>query len=124
MALEAKKRGMKVIAYGSAGETGDKTQPYLQRKEPLPVGRYRSGFLRSPGRRFRSFEEPLRQGRSFVYIEFRHNGVDDHHHRCRDLADRGVNLYIHPSAQRTRDTTAHERLDAAIAEYQRKVKCL
>ena len=40
------------------------------------------------------------------------------------LADRGVKLYIHPSHNVPGDTTAHERLDAAIAEYQRKVKCL
>ena len=40
------------------------------------------------------------------------------------LADRGVHLYIHPSHNVPGDTTAHERLDAAIAEYQRKVKCL
>ena len=40
------------------------------------------------------------------------------------LADRGVHLYIHPSHNVPGDTTAHERLDAAIAEYQRKVKVL
>ena len=49
MALEAK-RGMKVIVYGSASETGDKVPAATPGKEPLPVGRYRSGFLRSPGR--------------------------------------------------------------------------
>ena len=40
------------------------------------------------------------------------------------LADRGVHLYIHPSHNVPGDTTAHERLDAAIAEYQKKVKIL
>ena len=97
MALEAKKRGMKVIVYGSASEG----QPPLQRKEPLPVGRYRSGFLRSPGRRLRTFEEPLRQGRSVVYIEFRHHGMDDHHYRCRNPC-RPWRTLVHPSvAQRS-----------------------
>ena len=37
------------------------------------------------------------------------------------LADRGVKLYIHPSHNVPGDTTAHERLDAALAEYKRRV---
>lgn len=80
---------------------GRQGQPSLQRKEPLPVGRYRSGFLRSPGRRLRTFEEPLRQGRSVVYIEFRHHGMDDHHYRCRNPC-RPWRTLVHPSvAQRS-----------------------
>lgn len=37
------------------------------------------------------------------------------------LADRGVNLYIHPSHNVPGDTTARERLDAALAEYKRRI---
>jgi uncharacterized phosphosugar-binding protein len=37
------------------------------------------------------------------------------------LADRGVQLYIHPSHNNPADTTAHQRLDAALAEYKRRV---
>ncbi len=37
------------------------------------------------------------------------------------LADRGVKLYIHPSHNIPGDTTAHERLDAALSEYKRRV---
>jgi uncharacterized phosphosugar-binding protein len=37
------------------------------------------------------------------------------------LAARGVKLYIHPSHNVPGDTTAHERLDAALAEYKRRV---
>jgi uncharacterized phosphosugar-binding protein len=36
------------------------------------------------------------------------------------LADRGVKLYIHPSHNIPGDTTARERLDAALAEYRRR----
>ena len=55
MALEAKKRGMKVIVYG----------------------------------------------RSVVYIEFRHHGMDDHHYRCRNPC-RPWRTLVHPSvAQRS-----------------------
>ncbi|MCI1720790.1 MAG: hypothetical protein LKM37_07285 [Bacteroidales bacterium] len=37
------------------------------------------------------------------------------------LADRGVHLYIHPSHNVPGDTTAHERLDACLAEYKKRV---
>ena len=37
------------------------------------------------------------------------------------LADRGVHLHIHPSHNVPGDTTARERLDAALAEYKRRV---
>jgi uncharacterized phosphosugar-binding protein len=37
------------------------------------------------------------------------------------LAGRGVKLFIHPSHNVPGDTTAHDRLDAALAEYKRRV---
>ena len=37
------------------------------------------------------------------------------------LAERGVRLYIHPSHNVPGDTTARERLDAALAEYKRRI---
>ena len=38
-----------------------------------------------------------------------------------DLANRGEHLFIHPSHNVPGDTTAHERLDAALREYKRRV---
>ena len=37
------------------------------------------------------------------------------------LVERGVPLYIHPSHNLPGDTTAHERLDAALREYKRRI---
>lgn len=37
------------------------------------------------------------------------------------LADRGMKLYIHPSHNVPGDTTAHERLEEALAEYKQRV---
>jgi len=37
------------------------------------------------------------------------------------LAARGVKLYIHPSHNVPGDTTAHQRLDACLAEYKKRV---
>jgi len=40
------------------------------------------------------------------------------------LAERGVTLFIHPSHNVPGDTTAHDRLDAALVEYKRRVASL
>lgn len=37
------------------------------------------------------------------------------------LVERGVHLYIHPSHNVPGDTNAHERLDQALAEYKRRI---
>ena len=37
------------------------------------------------------------------------------------LAKRGVKLHIHPSHNVPGDTTAADRLDAALAEYKRRI---
>ena len=37
------------------------------------------------------------------------------------LTERGVKVYIHPSHNMPGDTTARERLDAALAEYKRRI---
>ena len=37
------------------------------------------------------------------------------------LVEQGVKLYIHPSHNQPGDTTAHERLDAALREYKRRI---
>ena len=37
------------------------------------------------------------------------------------LTERGVKLFIHPSHNIPGDTTARERLDAALAEYKRRM---
>jgi uncharacterized phosphosugar-binding protein len=37
------------------------------------------------------------------------------------LVERGVSLHIHPSHNVPGDETAHERLDAALAEYKRRI---
>ena len=37
------------------------------------------------------------------------------------LVERGVKLHIHPSHNIPGDTTAHERLDAALVEYRRRI---
>jgi hypothetical protein len=38
-----------------------------------------------------------------------------------ELVERGVTLWIHPSHNVPGDTTAHERLEAALREYKRRI---
>jgi uncharacterized phosphosugar-binding protein len=38
-----------------------------------------------------------------------------------ELVEQGVKLWIHPSHNVPGDTTAHERLDAALREYKRRI---
>ena len=103
MALEAKKRGMKVIVYGSAGETGDKASRHSSGKNLFQLA---------------DKVGPLSTLSFVTMVWMTITTVAE------ILADRGVHLYIHPSHNVPGDTTAHERLDAAIAEYQKKVKIL
>lgn len=37
------------------------------------------------------------------------------------LEQRGITLHIHPSHNVPGDTTAHDRLDAALSEYKRRI---
>ena len=62
MALEAKKRGMKVIVYGSAGETGDKASRHSSGKNLFQLADIIVDSLRTLVDASRAFEESLRQG--------------------------------------------------------------
>ncbi|MFR1085000.1 MAG: sugar isomerase domain-containing protein [Bacteroides cellulosilyticus] len=124
MALEAKKRGMKVIVYGSAGETGDKASRHSSGKNLFQL----ADIIVDSCVPLVDASVPLKNHfdkvgplstLSFVTMVWMTITTV-----AEILADRGVHLYIHPSHNVPGDTTAHERLDAAIAEYQKKVKIL
>ncbi|NDV81227.1 sugar isomerase domain-containing protein [Bacteroides sp. 51] len=124
VALEAKKKGMKVIVYGSAGESvGKKTRhscgktlfeladivvdscvPLVDASVPLKNHFDKVG--------------PLSTLAFVTMVWMTITTVAE------ILAERGVHLYIHPSHNVPGDTTARERLDAAINEYKRRVKVL
>lgn len=124
VALEAKKKGMKVIVYGSAGESvGKKTRhscgktlfeladivvdscvPLVDASVPLKNHFDKVG--------------PLSTLAFVTMVWMTITTVAE------ILAERGVHLYIHPSHNVPGDTTARERLDAAIDEYKRRVKVL
>jgi uncharacterized phosphosugar-binding protein len=124
VALEAKRKGMKVVVFGSAAESvGKKTRhscgktifeladivvdscvPLVDASVPLKDHYDRIGPVSTMG---------------FITLVWMTVTTV-----AEILADRGVHLYIHPSHNVPGDTTARQRLDEALAAYKSRVKVL
>jgi len=122
VALEARSRGMKVIVYGSAAEAkGKQTRhssgktlfeladivvdtcvPVMDASVPLKNHLDKIGPVSTMG-----FMTTVWMTVTTV---------------AEILAERGVKLFIHPSHNIPGDTTAHERLDAALGEYKKRIR--
>lgn len=122
VALEARSRGMKVIVYGSAAEAkGKQTRhssgktlfeladivvdtcvPAMDASVPLKNHLDKIGPVSTMG-----FMTTVWMTVTTV---------------AEILAERGVKLFIHPSHNIPGDTTAHERLDAALGEYKKRIR--
>ncbi len=122
IALESRKKGMKVIVFGSAGEAKDKKSrhssgktlfdladivvdtcvPVVDASVPLKNHFDKVGPVSTMG-----FVTAVWMTVTTV---------------AEILADRGVKLYIHPSHNVPGDTTAHDRLEEALGEYKRRIK--
>ena len=121
VALEAKRLGMKVIAFGSAGETGDKVPRHSCGKNLFQIADYVVDsccpLQDASVKMDKEFDKigPLSTV-AFVTTVWMTLGTV-----AEILEQRGVKLFIHPSHNVPGDTTAHERLDACIQEYRRRV---
>jgi uncharacterized phosphosugar-binding protein len=122
IALESRKKGMKVIVFGSAAEAkGKKSRhssgktlfdladivvdtcvPVVDASVPLKNHFDKVGPVSTMG---------------FVTAVWMTVTT-----AAEILADRGVKLYIHPSHNVPGDTTAHDRLEEALGEYKRRIK--
>ena len=122
IALESRKKGMKVIVFGSAAEAKDKKSrhssgktlfdladivvdtcvPVVDASVPLKNHFDKVGPVSTMG-----FVTAVWMTVTTV---------------AEILADRGVKLYIHPSHNVPGDTTAHDRLEEALGEYKRRIK--
>jgi len=122
VALEARSRGMKVIVYGSAAEAkGKQTRhssgktlfeladmvvdtcvPAMDASVPLKNHLDKIGPVSTMG-----FMTTVWMTVTTV---------------AEILAERGVKLFIHPSHNIPGDTKAHERLDAALGEYKKRIR--
>jgi uncharacterized phosphosugar-binding protein len=121
VALEAKKRGMKVIAYGSAAAAEGKTTRHSCGKTIFQIADLVVDSCASGGDSsvpLKNHQDKIGPVSTMAFVTCVWMTVCT---VAEILADRGVKLFIHPSHNVPGDTTAHERLDAALAEYKRRI---
>ncbi len=121
IALEAKKRGMKVVVAGCAADAGGRTTRHSCGKTIFEL----ADIVIDSCAPLQDASVPLKNHRdnvgpvstmAFVTVVWMTICTV-----AEILADRGVRLYIHPSHNIPGDTTARERLDEALAEYKKRV---
>ncbi|BEG98177.1 sugar isomerase domain-containing protein [Bacteroides sedimenti] len=124
MALEAQKRGMKVIVFGSAGASAGKTTRHSCGKTLFEIADVVVDSCvpledaSVPLKHHYDKVGPLSTLGFVTMVWMTITTVAE------ILESRGVKLHIHPSHNIPGDTTARERLDEAISEYKKRVKVL
>lgn len=121
IALEAKKRGMKVIAYGSAAEAEGKTTRHSTGKTIFQVADHvvdTCAPLADASVPLKNHVDKVGPVSTMAFITAVWMTVTT---VAEILADRGVKLYIHPSHNAPGDTTSRQRLDDALSEYKRRI---
>ena len=117
VALEARKRGMKVIVYGSAAEsTGKKPRHSCGNNlfELSDIVVYSYAPLTDASVTLKNHFDKIGPVSTMCFVTLVWMTVTT----CAGiLADRGVKLHIHPSHNVPGDTTARERLDGCIEAY-------
>jgi uncharacterized phosphosugar-binding protein len=121
VALKSKELGMKVIVFGSAAESKGKTSRHSCGKTLFEL----ADVVVDSCVPLQDASVPLKNHVDKVGPLSTHAFVTAVWMTITTvaeiLADRGVKLHIHPSHNVPGDTTAHERLDQALAEYKRRV---
>ncbi|HLW49733.1 MAG TPA: sugar isomerase domain-containing protein [Sphingobacteriaceae bacterium] len=121
VALEAKKRGMKVIAYGSAAEAEGKQTRHSSGKTIFQVADLvvdscaPIGDAAVPLKNHQDKVGPVSTMAFVTTVWMTVTTVAE------ILADRGFKLHIHPSHNVPGDTTAKERLEEALAVYKERI---
>ena len=121
VALEAKKRGMKVVVFGSAAETGDKKPRHSGGKNLFQIADYVVDSccpLQDASVDLKDHQDKIGPLSTVAFVTTVWMTMCT---IAEILADRGVHLYIHPSHNVPGDTTARERLDECVKEYRKRV---
>ncbi|MCO6478385.1 MAG: sugar isomerase domain-containing protein [Phaeodactylibacter sp.] len=121
VALKAREIGMKVIVFGSAAESKDKKSRHSCGKtlfELADVVVDSCVPLVDASVELKNHQDRVGPLSTHAFVTAVWMTITT---VAEILADRGVHLYIHPSHNIPGDTTAHERLDQALAEYKRRV---
>lgn len=121
VAIRAKELGMRVIAAGSAEQARDSTPRHPSGKTLFDLAdvvidtRVPAGDSSVPLSGHQDNVGPVSTVAFVTVVWMTITTVAE------ILAERGVKLFIHPSHNVPGDTTAHDRLDAALVEYKRRI---
>jgi uncharacterized phosphosugar-binding protein len=121
VALEAKQRGMKVIAYGSAAAAKGKQTRHATGKTLFDIADVvvdSCAPVIDASVDLKNHQDKVGPVSTMAFVATVWMTVTT---VAEILADRGVKLFIHPSHNVPGDTTAKARLDAALEEYKRRV---
>lgn len=120
VALQAREIGMKVIVFGAAAESAGKQSRHSSGKtlfELADVVVESCVPLQDASVELKNHRDRIGPLSTHGFVTLVWMTITT---VAEILAERGVKLYIHPSHNVPGDTTAHERLDAALKEYKRK----
>ncbi|HMR92065.1 MAG TPA: sugar isomerase domain-containing protein [Chitinophagaceae bacterium] len=121
IALESKKKGMKVVVFGSAAEAKGKQTRHSSGKTIFDIADIvvdscaPIGDAAVPLKNHQDKVGPVSTMAFVTCVWMTVTTVAE------ILADRGVKLFIHPSHNVPGDTTAKERLEGALAEYKKRI---
>jgi len=121
IALESKKRGMKVVVFGSAAAAKGKKTRHTSGKTIFDIADIvvdTCAPLEDASVNLKNHYDKIGPVSTMAFVTCVWMTVTT---VAEILADRGVKLYIHPSHNVPGDTTARERLDEALAEYKKRV---
>lgn len=121
IALEAKKKGMKVVVFGSAAEAKGKQTRHSSGKTIFDIGDIIVDTCAPIGDAsvdLKNHQDKVGPVSTMAFITCVWMTVCT---VAEILADRGVKLFIHPSHNVPGDTTAKQRLDEALGEYKRRI---
>lgn len=121
VALEAKKKGMKVIVFGSAKETEGKKPRHSCGKTLFEIADYVVDSccpLQDASVPLKNHQDKIGPLSTMAFITTVWMTICT---VAEILEERQVKMFIHPSHNVPGDTTAHERLDECIKEYKKRV---
>ncbi len=124
VALRAKELGMTVIAYGSAAEAKGKVTRHPSGKTLFEIADIVVDScvpVVDASVPLKNHQDKVGPVSTLAFVTLVWMTITT---VAEILADRGVKLYIHPSHNVPGDTTAHERLDACLAEYKKRVSSI
>ncbi len=122
IALESKKRGMKVIVFGSAKEAEGKQTRHSSGKTIFEIADIIVDTcvpIQDASVELKNHYDKIGPVSTMAFVTAVWMTVTT---VAEILADRGVKLYIHPSHNVPGDTTARERLSEALAMYKERIK--